>query len=34
VIKEDAFIYPYAKGFFIIEFDVAKDGDLILNSCP
>jgi hypothetical protein len=33
-IKEEDFIYPYAKGFFIVEFDLAEDMDLILNSGP
>jgi hypothetical protein len=24
-IKEEAFIYPCAKGFFIVEFDLSED---------
>jgi hypothetical protein len=33
-LKEEAFIYPCAKGFFIVEFDLAEDRDLILNLDP
>jgi hypothetical protein len=33
-LKEEAFIYPCAKGFFIVEFDLVEDRDLILNSDP
>lgn len=31
-IKKEAFIYPCAKGYFIVEFNLAEDIDLILNS--
>jgi hypothetical protein len=34
LIKEDLFIHPCSKGFFIAEFDLAADRDLILASCP
>lgn len=34
LIKEDLFIHPCSKGFFIAEFDLAADQDLILASCP
>jgi hypothetical protein len=30
-LKEEDFIYPYVKTFFIVEFDLAEDRDLILN---
>jgi hypothetical protein len=33
-LKEEAFIYPCAKGFFIVEFDLVEDRDLILNFGP
>jgi hypothetical protein len=34
LIKEDLFIHPCPKGFFIAEFDLAADRDLILASGP
>jgi hypothetical protein len=34
LIKEYFFIHPCLKGFFIAEFDLAADRDLILDSCP
>jgi hypothetical protein len=33
-LKEEAFIYPCANGFFIVEFDLVEDRDLILNYGP
>jgi hypothetical protein len=33
-LKEEAFIYPCEKGFFIVEFDLVEDKDLILNFGP
>ena len=32
MLKEEAFVYPHAKGFFIVEFDLVEHKDLILNS--
>jgi len=34
LIKENLFIHPCPKGFFIVEFDLPVDRDLILDSCP
>jgi hypothetical protein len=34
LIKEYLFIHPCPKGFFIVEFDLAADRDVILDSCP
>jgi len=31
MIKKDAFIHSYAKGFFIVKFDIAEDKDLIIH---
>jgi hypothetical protein len=33
-LKEEVFIYPYTKGFFIVKFDLRKDRYLILRSSP
>jgi len=33
-MQEQAFIHPCAKGFFIVEFDIEEDRDLILNLGP
>jgi hypothetical protein len=32
IMQQQAFIHPCAKGFFIVEFDIEEDRDLILNS--
>lgn len=34
MIKKKVFIRPHAKGFFIVEFDIAEDKDLILDAGP
>jgi hypothetical protein len=34
IMQQQAFIHPCAKGFFIVEFDIEEDRDLILNSGP
>jgi len=34
MINENVFIRPHAKGFFIVEFDIAEDKDLILDAGP
>jgi hypothetical protein len=31
-MQKEAFIHPCAKGFFIIEFEIEEDRDLIFNS--
>jgi hypothetical protein len=31
-MQQQAFIHPCAKGFFIVEFDIEEDQDLIFNS--
>jgi hypothetical protein len=33
-LKEEDFIYPYAKGFSIVEFYIFEERDLILNYRP
>jgi hypothetical protein len=33
-LKDEAFIFPYAKGFFIVVFQLEEDRDLILKSGP
>ena len=30
-MQQQAFVHPCAKGFFIVEFDIEEDRDLILN---
>jgi hypothetical protein len=32
IMKQQAFIHPCAKGFFIVEFDMQEDRDLVFNS--
>jgi hypothetical protein len=32
IMQKEAFIHPCAKGFFIVEFDIEEDRDLIFNS--
>jgi hypothetical protein len=32
IMQQQAFIHPCAKGFFIVEFNIEEDRDLILNS--
>lgn len=32
MIKKKVFIRPHAKGFFIVEFGIAEDKDLILDA--
>jgi len=32
-MKEDDLIFPYAKEYFIVEFDLAKDKHLITRPC-
>jgi hypothetical protein len=34
IMQQQAFIHPCAKGFFIVEFDIQEDRDLIFNSGP
>jgi hypothetical protein len=34
IMQEQAFIHPCAKGFFIVDFDIEEDRDLILNLGP
>jgi hypothetical protein len=34
VLKGDVFIHPCAQGFFIFEFDLQEDRDLIFSSAP
>jgi hypothetical protein len=34
VLKGDVFIHPCAQGFFIVEFDLQEDRDLIFSSGP
>jgi hypothetical protein len=34
VLKGNVFIHPCAQGFFIAEFDLQEDKDLIFSSIP